>query len=259
MMRGLFTAATGMEAQQTNIDVIANNLANVNTTAFKKSRANFHDLMYQTLRSAGQNATTGTVVPSGIQVGSGVRLSSVDKMFEVGGTKMTGNDHDFMIMGEGFFQVQLDDGSSAYTRDGNFKWDNGGRLVNADGFPIMPEIIKPPNAQKFQVGLDGQISVEVDNQKQEIGQLSTVNFVNPAGLSASGRNLYRATDASGEPLQGIANQNGMGAIYHRQLENSNVNIVEEMVNMISGQRAYEMNSKVIQTSDQMLQSTVNVR
>jgi len=259
MMRGLLTAATGMEAQQTNIDVIANNLANVNTTAFKKSRANFHDLMYQTLRAAGQNATTGTVVPSGIQVGSGVRLSSVDKMFEVGGTKMTGNDHDFMIMGEGFFQVQMDDGSVSFTRDGNFKWDNGGRLVTADGFPILPEVIKPPNAQKLQVGLDGIVTVEVDNQKQELGQLGIVNFINPTGLSARGRNLYKATEASGEPIQGIANQNGFGSVAHRQLENSNVNIVEEMVNMISGQRAYEMNSKVIQTGDQMLQSTVSIR
>jgi flagellar basal-body rod protein FlgG len=259
MMRGLLTAATGMEAQQTNIDVIANNLANVNTNAFKKSRANFHDLMYQTLRAAGQNATTGTVVPSGIQVGSGVRLSSVDKMYEKGGIKLTGNDTDFNIEGEGFFQIQLDDGSIAYTKDGNFKWDSGGRLVNADGFPVLPEIVKPQGALKMQVGMDGIVTVEVENQKQEIGQVQLANFINPKGLSAKGRNLYNATEASGEPIVGVANQNGMGAVMNRQLETSNVNIVEEMVNMITGQRAYEMNSKVIQTGDQMLQSTIAIR
>ena len=259
MMRSLLTAATGMEAQQQNIDVISNNLANVNTTAFKKSRANFHDLLYQTLRAPGQNATAGTVVPSGIQIGSGARLSSVDKMHTTGGVRMTGNDHDFMVMGEGFFRVQLDDGSTAYTRDGNFKWDNGGRLVTADGFPIIEEIVRPSNSTDLNVGLDGMVSVNVNGEKQELGQIQLANFVNPTGLSSKGRNLYKATEASGEPLVGSPNENGFGAVYHRQLENSNVNIVEEMVNMITGQRAYEMNSKVIQTGDQMLQATVAIR
>lgn len=259
MMRLLMTAATGMEAMQQNIDVTSNNLANLNTTAFKKSRANFHDLLYQTLRAPGQNTTTGTVVPSGIQIGSGSRLSSVDKMFTTGSAKMTGNEDDFMIEGQGFFRVQLDDGSTAFTRDGNFKWDNTGRLVTADGFPLMDEITRPAGATELVVGLDGVVTVKLNGEKQEIGQIQLANFVNPTGLSSKGRNLYQATEASGEPIVGIANQNGMGAIYHQQLEAANVNIVEEMVSMITGQRAYEMNSKVIQTGDQMLQSTVAIR
>ena len=259
MMRLLLTAATGMEAQQQHIDVISNNLANVNTTGFKKSRANFHDLLYQTLRAPGQNTTTGTVVPSGIQIGSGVKLSSVDKLFTTGAPKMTGQDHDMMIEGDGFFRVQMEDGTQAFTRDGNFKWGNDGKLETADGFPLADEITKPAGATKLVVGMDGIVTVDVAGQKQDIGQIQLANFINPMGLSSSGRNLYRATEASGEPIVGVANQNGMGSIDHMQLEASNVNIVEEMVNMISGQRAYEMNSKVIQTGDQMLQATVAIR
>jgi flagellar basal-body rod protein FlgG len=258
-MRLLLTAATGMESQQQHVDVISNNLANLNTTAFKKSRANFHDLLYQTIRAPGQNTTTGTVVPSGIQIGSGSRLASVDKDFLTGSIKMTGNDTDFMVEGQGFFRVQMDDGSTAFTRDGNFKWDNAGRLVSADGFPLVDEIVRPQGATDLVVGLDGSVTVNVGGEKQEIGQIQLSNFINPAGLLSKGRNMYVATEASGEAITGIANQNGMGAIYHKQLEASNVNIVEEMVNMITGQRAYEMNSKVIQTGDQMLQSTVSIR
>jgi len=259
MMRLLLTAATGMEAQQQNIDVVSNNLANVNTTGFKKSRANFHDLLYQTLRAPGQNTTTGTIVPSGIQIGSGVKLSSVDKMFTTGAIKMTGNDADFMIMGDGFFRAQMDDGTIAYTRDGNFKWDNSGRLVTSDGFPIVEEIVRPAGATDLVVGIDGVVTVNVNGEKQDVGQIQIANFINPTGLMSKGRNLFTVTEASGEAQVGVANQNGMGAIYHKQLESSNVNIVEEMVNMISGQRAYEMNSKVIQTGDQMLQATVAIR
>lgn len=259
MMRLLMTAATGMESQQQNIDVISNNLANINTTAFKKSRANFHDLMYQTLRAPGQNTTAGTVVPSGIQIGSGARLSSVDKMFTTGAVKMTGNEDDFMVEGAGFFRVQMEDGQTAFTRDGNFKWDNSGRLVTADGFPLVDEIVRPAGATELNVGLDGLVTVNIAGEKQEIGQIQLANFVNQTGLMSKGRNLYTATEASGEPIVGIANQNGMGAIFHKQLEAANVNIVEEMVSMITGQRAYEMNSKVIQTGDQMLQSTVAIR
>jgi flagellar basal-body rod protein FlgG len=259
MMRLLMTAATGMEAQQQNIDVISNNLANVNTTAFKKSRANFHDLLYQTLRAPGQNVTTGTVVPSGIQIGSGTRLSSVDKMFTTGAYRMTGNDNDMMIAGDGFFRVQMDDGTTTFTRDGNFKWDNTGRLVTADGFPLADEITRPQGATDLEVGLDGVVSCKVAGEKQELGQIQLANFINPTGLAAKGRNLFTATEGSGEAVVGIANQNGMGAINHKVLEASNVNIVEEMVNMISGQRAYEMNSKVIKTGDEMLQATVAIR
>jgi len=259
MMRLLYTAATGMEAMQQNIDVTSNNLANLNTNAFKKSRANFHDLLYQTLKAPGQNTTTGTVVPSGIQIGSGTRLSSVDKMFTTGAVKMTGNETDFMVEGQGFFRVQMEDGSTAFTRDGNFKWDNGGRLVTADGFPLVDEITRPQGATNLVVGMDGVVTVAVNGEKQDIGQIQLANFINPMGLQSKGRNLYSSTEASGEAVVGVANQNGMGAVYHQQLEAANVNIVEEMVNMISGQRAYEMNSKVIKTGDEMLQATVAIR
>lgn len=259
MMRSLFTAATGMEAQQQHIDVISNNLANLNTTAFKKSRANFHDLLYQTLRAPGQNMTTGTVVPSGIQIGSGAKLASVDKLFTVGAPRQTGQDHDMMIQGDGFFRVQLDDGQTAYTRDGNFKWDNQGRLTTADGFPLVDGITKPQGATNVMVGLDGVVTVTVGTEKQELGQIQLANFINPMGLQSKGRNLYTATEASGDATVNVANQNGLGAIEHQTLEAANVNVVQEMVDMISGQRAYEMNSKVIQTGDQMLQATVAIR
>lgn len=259
MMRLLMTAATGMETQQQSIDVISNNLANVNTTAFKKSRANFHDLLYQTLRAPGQNSTTGTIVPGGIQIGSGARLSSVDKLFTTGAFRDTKNDSDMMVAGDGFFRVQMEDGSTSFTRDGNFRWDNTGRLVTQDGFPLVDQITRPAGATNVVVGMDGVVSVNVGNDKQELGQIQLANFINPTGLMAKGRNLYAATEASGDGIVGIANQNGMGAIQHQQLEGSNVNIVEEMVNMITGQRAYEMNSKVIQTGDQMLQATVAIR
>ncbi len=259
MIRSLMTAATGMEAQQTNIDVIANNLANVNTNAFKGSRANFHDLIYQTLRAPGQSATTGTVVPSGIQVGSGVRLSSVDKMFKEGAIKVTDRPFDLMVQGDGFFRIQKDDGSVAYTRDGHFNKDATGRVVNADGFPVVPEITLPQNSTDFHVGLDGTVTVKVNGETQDVGQIQIATFINPAGLSSVGRNLFSVTRASGDPVVGVPNQSGFGSIAQNQLEASNVNIVEEMVSMISGQRAYEINSKVISTSDQMLQTTNQVR
>jgi flagellar basal-body rod protein FlgG len=259
MMRSLMTAATGMEAQQTNIDTIANNLANVNTTAFKRSKANFHDLLYQTLRAPGQSATTGTVVPSGIQIGAGAKLSSVDKLFTEGSAIVTERNLDLAIEGDGFFRIQKDDGSIAYTRDGHFDKDNSGRLVTADGFPMVPEIIIPQGATDFHVGLDGAVTVKVNGETQEVGQLQLASFINPAGLASLGRNLFGGTRASGEPIVGPANQNGIGRIAQNQLEASNVNIVEEMVNMITGQRAYEINSKVITTGDQMLQATNQIR
>jgi flagellar basal-body rod protein FlgG len=259
MMRSLLTAATGMEAQQTNIDTIANNLANVNTNSFKRSRANFHDLLYQTLRAPGQNATTGTIVPSGIQIGAGSRLASVDKLFTAGSPKVTERSLDFMIEGDGFFRIQRDDGSIAYTRDGHFDKDANGRLVTADGFPLVPEVVIPPGATDFHVGLDGVVTIKIDGQSQEIAQIQLASFINQAGLASLGRNLYGVSTASGEPIVGAPNQNGVGRIAQNQLESSNVNIVEEMVNMITGQRAYEINSKVIQTGDQMLQATNNIR
>ncbi len=261
MMRSLLTAATGMEAQQLTIDTIANNLANVNTTAFKRSRANFHDLLYQTLRAPGQSSTAGTMVPSGVQIGSGVRVSSVEKLFREGSVKITDKSTDLIIKGEGFFRVQREDGQVAYTRDGSFKVDNTGRLVTADGFPLVPEIVIPPGIthDKVHVGLDGTVTVASDGKNDDIGQIQLANFINPAGLQAIGRNMYQDTRASGEPVISAANQNGFGQIGQGELETSNVNMVEEMVNMITGQRAYEINSKVIQTGDQMLQQANNIR
>ncbi len=259
MMRSLMTAATGMEAQQVNIDTIANNLANVNTTAFKRSRANFHDLLYQTLRAPGQSATTGVVVPSGIQIGAGARLASVDKLFSAGSAIVTERNLDLAVEGDGFFRIQKDDGTIGYTRDGHFDKDNQGRLVTADGFPMVPEIVIPQGATDFHVGLDGVVSVKVNNETQEVGQIQLATFINPAGLASLGRNLFGATRGSGDPIVGPANQNGVGRIAQNQLEASNVNIVEEMVNMITGQRAYEINSKVVTTGDQMLQSTNQIR
>lgn len=259
MLRSLFTAATGMEAQQVNIDTIANNLANANTTSFKRSRASFHDLLYQTLRAPGQSSTAGTVVPGGIQIGSGARLASVDKLFTEGSIKITDRNLDLMIEGDGFFRVQKNDGSIGYTRDGHFTKDNTGRLVTSDGFPVVPEIIVPSESQDLNVGMDGVVTVKVGNETQEIGQVLLANFVNPVGLKSEGRNIYAPTEASGDPIVSSANQNGIGRIAQGQLESSNVNIVEEMVNMIAGQRAYEINSKVIQTGDQLLQTTNNIR
>ena len=259
MMRSLMTAATGMGAQQVNIDTIANNLANVNTTAFKRSRANFHDLLYQTLRAPGQSATTGVVVPSGIQIGAGAKLASVDKLFSAGSAIVTERNLDLAVEGDGFFRIQKDDGQIAYTRDGHFDKDNQGRLVTADGFPMVPEILIPQGSTDFHVGMDGIVSVKVNGETQEVGQIQLASFINPSGLTSLGRNLYGTSRASGEPIVGPANQNGVGRIAQNQLEASNVNIVEEMVNMITGQRAYEINSKVITTGDQMLQSTNQIR
>lgn len=261
MMRSLFTAATGMESQQITIDTISNNLANVNTTAFKRSRANFHDLLYQTLRAPGQSTTTGTVVPSGIQIGAGSKVSSVEKMFNEGAIRITNKTTDLMIEGEGFFRVQRDDGSIAYTRDGSFRIDNQGRVVTSDGYPLVPEVVIPERIthEKIHIGMDGHISARVADQTEELGQIILANFVNPTGLDSLGRNLYGATPASGAPINSEPNTQGFGRIGQGELEGSNVNIVEEMVNMISGQRAYEINSKVIQTGDQMLQQTNNIR
>lgn len=261
MMRSLFTAATGMEAQQTTIDTISNNLANVNTTAFKGSRANFHDLLYQTIKAPGQNSVAGTVAPAGIQIGGGSKVSSVEKMFTEGAIRITNKTTDLMVEGQGFFRVQKDDGTIAFTRDGSFKIDNTGRLVSSEGFPLVPEIVIPENVthDKVHVGLDGTVSVRIGAETQEIGQIVLANFVNPTGLESLGRNLYGDTAASGQALLGQPNTQGFGRIGQGELEASNVNIVEEMVNMISGQRAYEINSKVIQTGDQMLQQTNNIR
>ncbi|MBE3583197.1 MAG: flagellar basal-body rod protein FlgG [Limnochordaceae bacterium] len=261
MMRSLWTAGSGMIAQQFNIDTIANNLANVNTVGFKRSRVDFQDLLYQTVRFAGSPVTAGTQIPTGLQVGHGVRPVSTQKIFTTGTFKQTDNPLDLMIEGDGFFQVLMPDGQLAYTRDGAFKIDGQGRLVTSDGFVVQPEITIPPDAVSVNVGTDGTVSVLTsgNNQPQNLGQLQLARFINPAGLRSMGRNLFAATAASGAPMTGAAGLDGLGSIAQGYLEMSNVQVVEEMVNMILAQRAYEVNSKAIQASDEMLQTANNLR
>ena len=260
MIRSLWTAATGMQAQTLNIDVISNNLANVSTSGFKKSRAEFQDLLYETLRPAGTASTEATEVPVGIQVGHGTRPSAVNRIFIQGDFQQTKNELDLAIEGDGFFQIVQANGDTAYTRDGAFKLDNEGRIVNADGFLLLPEITVPNNTIAISIGLDGRVSVLQSGQATpvEIGTIELSRFMNPSGLHSVGRNLYIPTAASGDAILGTAGEDGFGTIAQGYLEGSNVSVVEEMVNMIVAQRAYETNSKVIQASDEMLQMANNV-
>lgn len=261
MIRALWTAASGMEAQQLNVDVIANNLANVNTVGFKKSRVDFQDVMYQTLRAPGSPAARGAQVPTGIQVGLGTRPVATQKMFAQGDFTQTGNPLDMVIEGQGFFQVQRPDGTIGYTRDGSCKLDSQGRLVTSDGYVLQPELTIPSGAESISIGTDGTVSVTLpgQTQPQEVGQIQIARFINPAGLKSEGRNLFSATAASGDPQTGTPGLNGFGTIAQGFVEMSNVKVVEEMVNMIVAQRAYEINSKSIQTADQMLELSNNLR
>lgn len=254
MIRSLWTAATGMEAQQLNIDVISNNLANVNTHGFKKSRVDFQDLLYQTIRPAGTTEAQGAQVPTGVQVGLGTRYASTQKIFSQGNFEQTDDPLNMVISGDGFFQVQMPDGTTAYTRDGSFKKGPQGELVTADGFKVDPQITIPAEAMDISVGSDGTVSVVLPGQAtpQEVGRIQIAKFANPAGLDNAGRNLYNRTAASGDPIVDTPGMNGLGTIQNQTVEMSNVQVVEEMVNMIVAQRAYEVNSKVIQTSDDML-------
>ncbi len=258
MMTGLWSAASGMEAQQTNIDVIANNLANVNTVGFKSSRADFQDLLYQTVQAAGATSGDGTQT-TGIEVGLGTRCASVQKLFTSGDLRQTGNALDLAIEGDGFFCVVTGDGT-AYTRDGSFKLDGTGRLVTNDGAVLQPEVTIPPEAQDIAISRDGTVSVTLPGQSEarQVGKITLAKFLNPAGLSSVGHNLYTATPASGEAITGTPGQKGMGSIAQRTLEMSNVKIIDEMVNLIVAQRAYEVNSKAIQASDEMLQMANNL-
>jgi len=255
MLKSLSTAATGMGAQQANMDVIANNLANVSTTGFKKSRAEFEDLMYQTLKEPGAASGLNAISPTGVQTGLGVRTAGVQRDFDIGSAKVTKNPLDLNIEGAGFFPVQMSDGQIGYTRDGSFKKDPSGKIVDKNGNPLQPEIVVPANTSAISISASGQVSVIIGNNRdpQNIGQIELVNFVNPAGLKAMGKNIYVPSASSGLPQQGQPGANGLGHVAQGELESSNVNIVEEMVNMITAQRAYETNSKVIQASDQMLQ------
>jgi len=260
MIRALFTAATGMIAQQMNIDTIANNMANVNTTGFKKSRVNFQDLLYETIKPAGTETSAGATIPEGIQVGHGVRPASIAKLFTPGNMIQTGNPLDLMVEGDGFFQVQLPDGTIAYTRDGSFKRNETGQVMTADGYPLSPGITIPENAESISVGRDGVVSAYVDGAQQNLGTIQLVGFINPAGLDARlGSNLLLETEASGAPNPGQPGLDGMGMLAQGFLENSNVQVVEEILQMIIAQRAYEASSKVIQSSDEMLQLANNVK
>lgn len=254
MLRSLTTAATGMLAQQLNIDVISNNLANVNTAGYKKSRAEFQDLLSQTIKSSGAQIFQGTVQPVGIQVGLGTKTSATVKEFNEGAFKATGGKLDLAIEGDGFFQVQMDDGSMAYTRDGSFKMDANGQLTTSDGFIVQPQVTIPTDAQEITITPDGRVSVRVagDATQTEIGSLTLVKFPNPAGLSSIGKNLYTETAASGNPVEGSPGQEGIGTTQQGFIESSNVQVVEELINLIQAERAFEANSKLIRTSDEML-------
>jgi flagellar basal-body rod protein FlgG len=262
MIRAMFTAATGMIAQQTNIDTIAHNLANVNTTGFKKSRASFQDLLYETLRPAGGQTAAGNTVPEGIQIGHGVRLASVAKLFTPGALVQTGNEMDLAIEGDGFFQILLPDGTTGYTRDGNFHRSQDGTILTSDGLQLQPSITVPQDALQVSVSQTGVISVRQPGSDTltEAGTIELVRFPNPAGLDASlGRNLLQQTDASGTAVTAQPGIDGIGTIAQGFLENSNVQTVEEIIGMVIAQRAYEANSQVIKTADEMLQIANNVR
>lgn len=253
MIRALYSARTGMNGQQTQLDVISNNLANVNTGGFKKSRAQFEDLFYQTLRSVGAETVAGGIVPTGVEVGLGTRVTSVQKIFTQGNYTQTGNDLDMAIEGDGFFQI-LRDGESYYTRDGSFKRDADGYIVTANGDRLQPEFAIPANTTLINVDANGLL-VAQDSAQQTLGsvQLTLNKFVNPAGLKSVGGNLYVESAASGAPTEANPGSNGIGTLAHQFLETSNVDVTEEMVNLIITQRAYEVNSKAITTADQLLE------
>jgi len=261
MMRALWTSATGMTAQSLNVDVISNNIANVNTTGFKRGRANFQDLMYQQVKAPGAEASSaGTQLPTGIQVGLGVRTAGVDSIFTEGSFQQTDNPLDLNVQGRGFFQIQLPNGDTAYTRDGKFSIGSTGQLVTQNGDTVQPGITVPTDAQAIQVSADGTVSaVQPGGVQTVLGQIQIADFINPAGLTHLGSNLFQTSNASGEAVIGNPTENGLGAIGQGMLEMSNVSMVEEMVNLIAGQRAYEMNSKSIQAADEMLQTANNVR
>ena len=262
-MRSLWTAASGMTGQQFNIDTISNNLANVNTTGFKQMRADFEDLLYQTLRLAGTPSTEVTVVPTGVQVGHGVKPGATQKIFTQGALQATGNTADIAIEGEGFFRVLQYDGSYGYTRDGAFKIDSNGQFVNSNGYRLMPEVVLPEGFLNDSVAIsqDGRISAKIAGSDDpiEVGQLELYRFVNPAGLQSIGDNLMTQTNASGEPIAARPGFDGMGKTLQKYLEMSNVSVVKEMVNMIVAQRAYELNSRAIQTSDSMLATATSLK
>jgi flagellar basal-body rod protein FlgG len=255
MIRSLWIAKTGMDAQQTQLDVISNNLANVGTNGYKRQVAAFEDLLYQNVRQAGANSSQQTQLPTGLQLGTGVQLVATPRIFTQGNLQQTSNQFDMAINGNGFFQVQMPDGTTAYTRDGTFHIDAAGQMVNNSGFALTPAVTIPPTAQSVTIGADGTVSVTLPGQAaaQNVGAIQLAGFINPAGLESKGQNLFAETAASGTPSANTPGSNGLGTLQQGYVETSNVNVVEELVSMIQTQRAYELNSKAISTSDEMLQ------
>jgi flagellar basal-body rod protein FlgG len=261
-MRSLSIAATGMLAQQLNVDVISNNIANINTTGYKRRRAEFQDLLYQDQLRVGSNSSSdGTVVPAGVQIGLGVKTAAVYRISEQGNLETTNNKLDLAIQGRGFFQVRLPDGTNAYTRAGSFQLSSTGQIVTTDGYVVQPGITIPPNALDVTIDQSGEVLVKVSGQvqPQNVGQIQLATFANEAGLQALGSNLLQDTAASGQPTLGVPGSPGFGTISQGFLETSNVNVVQEITNLITAQRSYEMNSKVIETSDQMLSTLSQMR
>lgn len=254
MIRSLWIARTGLDAQQTQLDVISNNLANVSTNGFKRARAVFEDLLYQNLRQPGAQSTQQTTIPSGLQIGTGVRPIATERIHTQGNLSQTGNDLDVAISGEGFFQITQPDGTTAYTRDGSFQRDSTGQLVTASGYPLADGIVIPSDAQSVTIGKDGTVSVTLPGTATatQIGTIQVATFVNPGGLQSVGENLFVETASSGNASPNTPGLNGAGVLNQKYIETSNVNVAEELVNMIQTQRAYELNSRAVQTSDSML-------
>jgi flagellar basal-body rod protein FlgG len=259
MIRGLYTGATGMMAQQMQIDTISNNIANANTIGFKKSRAEFADLMYQVMEFAGTSTSATSMSPTGIEVGLGVRNTAVTKMFTEGSMKETGNSLDVAITGNGFFQIQMPDGTTGYTRDGSFKIDGQGRVVNSDGYPVLPAITVPAGYNQINISTSGQVEFLNGNTVLGGAQIQIADFINPSGLHSLGNNLYQQTEASGAPVVNNPGVNGFGQTRQQFLEMSNVKLVAEMTDLITGQRAYDSNSKIITTADEMLKKVNDLK
>ena len=259
MTSALWNSKTGLDAQQMRMTVISNNLANANTTGFKRDRAVFEDLIYQNIRQPGAQSSQDTQLPTGLQLGTGVRVVATEKLFTQGNVTQTDAPLDVAIQGRGFFEIQLPDGTTAYTRDGSFTLDSQGQIVNSSGYPLQPAITIPPNVLSITIGVDGTVSTLTSGATAptQVGNIQLVDFVNETGLQPRGENLYLETASSGSPTPGTPGQNGLGTIIQGSLETSNVNVVEELVNMIETQRTYEVNSRAIETADSMLQYVNN--
>lgn len=262
MVRSLHIAATGMQAQQINVEVISNNIANLNTTGFKRSRPEFQDLLYQEFRRVGSpSSSDDTIVPTGVQIGLGVKPAAIYRIHEQGGLIKTDNELDVALQGDGYFNIRLPNGETAYTRAGTFSPDNTGQIVTADGYTVLPAMTIPENAVAIEINEDGQVIASFDNQvaTTTLGQFTVSNFVNDAGLQSIGQNLYMQTEASGQPTDSVANQPSFGSVLQGFLESANVNAVTEITSLITAQRAFEMNSQVVQASDEIMRTVSNIR